>query len=144
MNLPYAQQTTMLKFGSRTKAPNFSVNSSFFAPSNPNQQDYTREDTKSLVFILCSEKNNGFLLDSFWNTSSTFHQVVFSQSTHSNFNCFFLSPTRVFDFLANDVGVHKFGGLVRRFVVGDTFVKSFVCFDYSLLKPTSKCTNSTR
>jgi hypothetical protein len=50
----------------------------------------------------------------------------------------------VFDFLADDVGIRKFGGLVGRFVVGDTFVKSSVYFDYSLLKPTSKCTDFTR
>jgi hypothetical protein len=58
----------------------------------------------------------------------------------------------VSNFLVDDVGIckfdvdiHKFGELVGRFVARDTFVKSYVCFDYSLLKPTSTFyTDSTK
>jgi hypothetical protein len=69
---------------------------------------------------------------------------MFSQSIHSSFNCFFLSPICVSNFLENDVGVRKFGGLLRRFVIKNAFVENFECFAYSLLKPTFECTDSTR
>jgi hypothetical protein len=65
--------------------------------------------------------NNGFLSDSSWKASSTFHQTTFLQSICSNSNCFFLSPMYVFDFLEYD-GVCKFGGLVGRFVI-----KKYIC-----------------
>jgi hypothetical protein len=81
MNLPYAQQTTMLKFGSCTKAPNFSINLSFFTPSNPNQQDYTREDAKSLVFLLCSYEIMVF----FWIVFETHHQPFTKLHSHKTF-----------------------------------------------------------
>ncbi len=52
---------------------------------------------------------------------------MFLQNIHLNSNCFFLSQ-RVSDFLEDDIGVRKFGGLVGRFVIGEYFCWIFYMF----------------
>jgi hypothetical protein len=74
------------------------------------------------------QRNNGFLLDSFQNTSLASHQETFLQNTCSNSNCFFLFPMCASSLLENDIGVHKFGGLVGRFVTREYFCQIFYMF----------------